>query len=263
MALAIFPVCYFGGGGGDEKLKDTGPFYLLHSLAFILWYTISMLDNLGKFIEWLQAELPSFVAILEEGSTVTGDPIQPEFSDHDITIILERNNQNDIQAIYDWLERNPFDNSYLFSIRVAREFLFGDSLNDLSMKFRSRVITGEDVVKEKQLPNQMAAKRIGEEGLNGLVIRCERRWLNLSHWTLSYSQQMNYEIFKYFFVFYAAKQYGDTGKYPQTREHVAESIEQKELAYNVLRVVNNIGTSTKKEQKIAFEAMISIIKNLK
>jgi len=220
-----------------------------------------MSENLNNLINWLETNVSDYVAILEEGSTATGDPIQPGFSDHDITIILKNENSSTIQSISDWLEKNPFDDSYLFSTRIDEEFLLGSSLNDISMKFRARVIKGRDVVNEKQFPSRETAKQIGEEGLKGLVIRCKRRWLNLSHWTLEYSQKKNYEIFKNFFVFFASKQYGDTGIYPTTRVNVAERIPQKELALNVLRVVNNIGNSTKLEQKIAFESAIEIINN--
>lgn len=221
-----------------------------------------MEDRFKEFQAWLQSDLTHFVALVEEGSTVEGDPIQPGFSDHDITIVVSQDIGNEMQAVFRWLEKHPFDDTYLFGPRLAHEFLLGDSLNDISLKFRSKTVIGRDVVSEKTPPNRENATRIGREGLRGLEIVCMRRWLNLSHWSLDYCRKKNYEIFKNFFVLFAAKIYGETGKYPTKREDVANLIPQKDLAFNVLRVTNNIGKSTKEEQKLAFESALTIIRAL-
>jgi hypothetical protein len=218
-----------------------------------------MENQMDGFIKWLESDLTHFVTLVEEGSTVTGDPIQEGFSDHDITIVVSGDIGNEMRAVYFWLEKNPFDNTYLFGPRLADEFLIGDTLNDLSLKFRSKAIAGKDLVTEKKVPDKESAIQIGTEGLKGLRIRCERRWLNLSHWSEDYSQKKNYELFKNFFVLSAAKFYGQNGVYPTRRVDVVECFTQKELAKDVLNVVNNIGLSTKQDQKIAFESIIKII----
>jgi len=218
-----------------------------------------MQDNTNKFITWLESDLTHFVALVEEGSTVSGDPIQKGFSDHDLTIVVREDVENEMKAVYNWLLKNPFDDTYLFGPRLEKEFLIGNTINDLSLKFRSKTIAGREVVGEKILPDREQALQIGIEGLKGLTIRCERRRLNLAHWTESYAQEKNYEIFKNFFVLSAAKFYGESGVYPVRRLDVIERFDNKELALNVLQVVNNIGMATKHQQKQAFESMIKII----
>ncbi len=221
-----------------------------------------MQNRFKEFQAWLETDLTHFVALVEEGSTVAGDSIQPGFSDHDLTIVVSQDVESEMQAVFNWLKQHPFDDTYLFGPRLAHEFLAGDSLNDISLKFRSKTVIGRDVVEEKKSPNREAAMKIGLEGLKGLEIVCMRRWLNLSHWSLDYCRKKNYEIFKSFFVLFAAKIYGETGHYPTKREDAANLIPQKDLALNILLVTNNIGKSTKEGQKLAFESALAIIRVL-
>lgn len=113
-----------------------------------------MSDELKKFIAWLEADLIYFVSIAEEGSAVAGDPWQEGFSDHDLSVIVASDVTTESQAIYNFLNENPLGNEYLVGIRLAEEFAKGDSLNDISLKFRAKALAGEDVVPSKQLPAQ-------------------------------------------------------------------------------------------------------------
>ncbi|MEZ6330673.1 MAG: hypothetical protein R3B12_01515 [Candidatus Saccharimonadales bacterium] len=72
-----------------------------------------------------------------------------------------------------------------------------------------------------------------------MVKRLERRWLNLAHWSNDYARHKNYEIYKNFFVYFAALHYGETGHYPKSRADVAEVMPDQQLAQNVLLVTND------------------------
>ncbi len=209
-----------------------------------------------EFIGWLQRDLTHFVSLVEEGSCATGDPIQKGYTDCDLTIVVRHDVPNEMRAVYARLAKSRIENAYRFGVRHLDEFLCGDALNDLSLKYRSKAILGEDVVSAKTAPNREVALTIGTEGLLALRARTERNWLNLSHWSAKYSQTKNYDIFKFFFVYSAAKIYGETGRYPVTRAEAAALIEPREKADAILRVVNDICSATIEDQKEALEAMM-------
>jgi len=214
-----------------------------------------------RFTRWLESDLTHFVSLIEEGSNVAGDPWQEGFSDHDVTIVVSNDQEMEMAAVFEWLQENPFDDSFLFGPRLAHEFVHGDSLNDISLKFRARTVCGKDLVKEKDLPNRQRALDLGLRGLHKLEMPCLRRSLNLAHWTLEHAQQKNYEIFKSVFVHAAAKIYGESGVYPTTRADVAAVLSANHAMHALLAVTNNIATSTKEQQKAAFgEALILIRK---
>lgn len=218
-----------------------------------------MNSKLAIFSEWLQANLTHFAALVEEGSVATDDPYQAGYSDNDLQVVVYDDLKNEMLAVREWLAQNPLGDTYLVSPRLYSEYIVGDSLNDLSLKFRAHVIAGVDVVSEKQAPNRTKAKDIGENGLIYLKKRLERRWLNLAHWSDNYARHKNYEVYKNFFVFYAAWHYGNTGYYPVSRAEVAATIADTQLADDVLRVTNNIAHATKNQQNKAIESASSII----
>lgn len=222
-------------------------------------YTVRMQEIPDEFIGWLQKDLTHFVSLVDEGSYAAGDPIQKGFSDRDLTIVVRRDIPNEIRAIRARLEDTRLENAYLFNVRLLDGFLHGDTLNDLSLKFRSKTILGEDVVSMKDAPSREAALKIGYEGLKALRVRCERRWLNLAHWSEKYSQSKNYEIFKLFFAYSAAKLYGETGTYPAIRADVAARLELRSIADDLLRVVNDIDNATIRDQDRALEGAMTII----
>ena len=221
-----------------------------------------MQKELQTFVDWLGEDLTHFVALVEEGSVAAGDPWQEGVSDHDLHVIVADSKDTESKAIYDFLEQNPLGNEYLVTVRLADDFSKGDSLNDISLKFRSKVIVGDDVVTTKSPPSTEAALEIGRSGLTGLIGRFERRLLNLSHWSEDYAQRKNYEIFKNFFVFSAAFFYGKTDTYPVTRARVAELLPNKEAAQKILWVTNNIQSASKPQQKAAIEAGLALINDL-
>lgn len=223
-----------------------------------------LMDNrLQYFIDWLQNNVTHFAALVTEGSVATNDPIQPGYSDNDLQIVVYDDVMHEMQAVKEWLTANPLGDTYLLSPRLYSEYIHGDSLNDLSLKFRAKVLAGRDVVAEKEAPNQEIAQKIGKDGLTYLVKRLELRWLNVAHWSDDYARHKNYEVYKNFFVFYAALHYGKTGAYPRSRADVARTIPNKELAHNVLLVTNNIATASKAQQNVALESAITIIQNIK
>lgn len=221
-----------------------------------------MQKELQVFIEWLKNDLTHFVALVEEGSVASGDPWQEGMSDHDLQVIVTSSKKTESQAIYEFLEKNPLGNEYLVTVRLAEEYAKGDSLNDISLKFRSITLAGDDVVTSKAFPSRDAAFQIGKNGAEGLVGRFERRLLNLSHWSEDYAQKKNYEIFKNFFVFSAAYFYGKTGHYPTTRAETASLFSNQEAAQSILWVTNNIQNASKLNQKLAIEAGFLLIEDL-
>ncbi|MCA9350937.1 hypothetical protein KC874_04580 [Candidatus Saccharibacteria bacterium] len=218
--------------------------------------------KLQDFINWLESDLTHFAALVEEGSVATDDPKQDGYSDHDLQFVVYKDVKNEMYAVRNWLEQNPLGNKYLLGPRLFDDYLVGDSLNDLSLKFRARTIAGRDVVSEKKAPKREVAIEIGYKGLNNLIPRLERRWLNLAHWTDDYSRHKNYEIYKNFFIYYAALHYGRTGGYPVSRADVAAVIDNKQWANDVLTVTHNIAHATKEQQKTAIESATKIINNI-
>lgn len=218
-----------------------------------------MHKELQTFISWLEKDLTHFVALIEEGSVAAGDPWQEGVSDHDLQVIVTSSKDSEAKAIYDFLKSNPLGNEYLVTIRTVGEYAKGDSLNDISLKFRSMLHAGENVIVSKALPSREIALQIGKNGLEGLVGRLERRLLNISHWTEEYAQKKNYEIFKNFFVFSAAYLYGKTGNYPKSRAEVASLLSNQDAAQKILLVTNNIMKASKENQKDAIEAGFSLI----
>lgn len=215
--------------------------------------------KLLALIYWLETDLTHFASLVTEGSVATDDPIQPGFSDNDLQIIVYADASNEMVAVRDWLLQYPLGDTYLVSMRVYNKYIHGDTLNDISLKFRAKVLAGRDVVTEKSLPNRAAALQIGKDGLTALVTRLEHRWLNIAHWSDDYARHKCYEIYKNFFVFYAALHYGRTGEYPTSRADVAAIVPDQLLAQNVLCVTNNIAQATKEQQNLAIESAIAII----
>ncbi len=221
------------------------------------------MDNrLQYFIDWLQNNVTHFAALVTEGSVATNDPIQPGYSDNDLQIVVYDDVMHEMQAVKEWLTANPLGDTYLLSPRLYSEYIHGDSLNDLSLKFRSKVLAGRDVVAEKALPNQDIAQQIGRDGLLALVKRLERRWLNLAHWSDDHARHKNYEIYKNFFVFYAAFHYGTTGSYPKSRAEAAACMPDEQLAKNILNVTNNIANVTKEQQNTAIVSAIAVTQQI-
>lgn len=217
------------------------------------------MTNEKRFIEWLQTDLTHFVALVEEGSAAAGDPWQKGFSDHDLTVVVRQDIDNEMDAVQKFLSQYPLGNTCLVGLRLSDSFASGDSLNDLSLKFRAKTIAGEDVVTTKAKPNRKKAATVGHDGLEYLLRRLERRWINLASWTNEYAQHKNYEIFKNFFVFCSAYYYGKTGHYPVTRAETAALIHDQTLAAKVLQVTNSIGSADKAAQQAALEAALTLI----
>src|SRR5581483_6141867 len=156
-----------------------------------------------RFIKWLENDLDNFVSLVEEGSVAVGDPFQPGFSDHDLNVIVSKNKDQAVKDMSVYLTSNPLGNTYLVSPRLYSAFITGDTLNDLSLKFRSKSVAGSDVVSEKIPPSRSAILSAGEAGLIDLIPRFERRGLNIAQWDIDYARHKNYEFFKNFFVFTA------------------------------------------------------------
>lgn len=225
-------------------------------------YNQIMQKELRTFIDWLEKDLTYFVALIEEGSVAAGDPWQQGVSDHDLQVIVANSKEAESKAIYDFLEKHHLGDEYLVTVHLAEDYTQGDSLNDISLKFRSIVLAGEDVIVSKALPSRDTAVQIGKNGLEGLLGRLDRRLLNLSHWSEKYAQKKNYEIFKNFFVFSASYLYGKTGEYPKSRAEVANLLSDQNAAQKMLSVTNNILKATKDDQKGAIESGFILIKNL-
>lgn len=219
-----------------------------------------MSPSLQKFVHWLESDLPGFVAIVEEGSQVSGDPWQQGFSDHDLPIAVEWDVYDAEKRIYDFLLENPLGDEYLTGVRTYDNYKStGIVLDDLTLKFRSKTIGGHDVVTEKPDPDRDAAAEVGAAELAKLPIRFERCWINLAHWSGELARHRNYERFKEFFVYFSALHYGRTGHYPVSRTEAASLLPDQAAAEQLLSVTHGITTADKQQQKAAIEAAIKLI----
>ena len=219
-------------------------------------------ETLKQFIQWAEHSIPDFVAVVEEGSVAVGDPFQPGFSDHDISVIV----QGDIEGLVSLLQKRladyPLGDEYLVTPNTTENYCQGDTVNDLSLKFRSKTLVGEDVVAHKTKPSQEKALQIGTDGLRYLQGRIQRRLVNTPNWSLDYGRHQNYQIFKQFFVLFGALHYGKTGEYPSTRQALAEVMLDQNAATAALQVTNDIANASKDQQMEAFEMILSFIGEL-
>ena len=225
---------------------------------------MQIVKPIDKLIHWLESELTHFVSLVEEGSVAAGDPWQEGFSDHDLQIIVSQDETQETQAIREYLNLNMLGNEYLVTVRLLENYLKGqDSLNDISLKFRATTLSGQNVIEDKALPDMGIALKIGQDGLDNLVGRLERRWLNLTHWDNKYAQHKNYGIYKNFYVYYSALHYGKTGYYPASRAEASSLLPNADLADNLLSVTNDIGNSTKDAQGLAITSAIQLITEIR
>jgi hypothetical protein len=219
------------------------------------------MDKSQGFIDWLRKDLTHFVALIEEGSAAVGDPWQQGFSDHDLQLIVSKDVNSEMKAVFAYLREYPLGNECLVSMRLTEEFVVGDTINDISLKFRAKLLAGEDMIKAKAAPDRDKAVEIGRDGLKYLTKRLERRWLNLAQWTNEYAHKKNYPILKNFFMFYAAYHYGKTGHYPKTRQETAAQVADPKVKL-LLEMTNHIAAASKADQKTAIENALELIPKL-
>ncbi|MCA9350918.1 hypothetical protein KC874_04465 [Candidatus Saccharibacteria bacterium] len=94
-------------------------------------------DTMQEFVSWLKTDLTHFAALVEVGSVATDDPKQDGYSDNDLQIVVYKDVTSEMLAVRNWLQQHPLGDNYLLSPRVYEEFIVGETLNDISLKFIS------------------------------------------------------------------------------------------------------------------------------
>ncbi len=178
---------------------------------------------------WLNENIRGYVALCEAGSATSGDPWHEGISDRDITIVVEKLDQQLEAKLQDHLAVAGFNDTYLFIVFSKTDFLSTTSGQDLSSKFRGLTLFGEDVVAQKELPSREFAADFAMKGLGGMARKFHTRLMNSGYWSNEHLKKKLYPEFKRLFVYLGAQHYADTGDYPRNRMAVARAIDAGEL----------------------------------
>jgi hypothetical protein len=203
--------------------------------------------KLGHLHRALARNVPGYVGMYEAGSTTARDPWVAGRSDRDITIVfsgqvrarLERELRRQLPAL-------GFNDTYGFTAIPKGRFLATRHDNDISMKFRGRVLFGEDLIRHKQMPSRALAHQIAQDGLRALRGKFGHCLLNAESWSLELLRDKLYEAFKLFLMYLAADAYAETGRYPKRRIDVARAYGSGELLH-IARVVAKVDSTEKVE----------------
>jgi hypothetical protein len=171
------------------------------------------------------ANLPGFVALVDEGSHATGDVWLPGFSDRDIHVVTRNSKSSgSVDKLAIILDESMLGDEYFITHHDESDFLYGDSLNDLSLKFRSQTVRGRDVVAEKALPAPGTALALGNAALQTVASSIDKRILNGGHWSTQRLRADAYDLLKKVLFYTEAVLYGRSSDYPRNRAETVERI---------------------------------------
>ena len=130
-----------------------------------------MNENLNQFHKWITENCDNYVSMVLIGSVATGDQWIDGRSDIDILIIFENLENNQKEKIKDYLLKADFNDVYTF-VPMTKEYWLNNKnhSHDFSGKFRSKIIFGENIIDQKQIPNKETAFKIYNAGLEDVKI---------------------------------------------------------------------------------------------
>lgn len=201
--------------------------------------------ELRKFHVWLSAN-EDYLAMLSHGSTATGDPWIHGLSDYDIIIVYKKDPFQNFLKANAYLKKAKFSDDFHFH-PLLQEHLNGQGADtfSFSIKFRTKVLFGKDVLKGVRFPDREAALQSYQKAIEKEVNHLQVFIIN-SHKSIGKIRKEFWKKFKHIFMLLAIKIYGETGRYPRTRQEIVKILKAPELK-QTWQVLHHINEKSKAE----------------
>lgn len=220
-----------------------------------------MEKKLEKFHLWLKEHFKDYICMIGTGSFVTGDKWIEGKSDKDIILVFEKPYGNNIFHINDYLKKNSFDEIYLFVPMLKEKYLKSRKhSHDFSGKFRSLVLFGPDIIKNKELPSTEETKTIFLKGIDDVKRRLERVLINESIWTEKKIKKTLWKLFKHTFMYLAIKYYFENDVYPIKRSDLV-NLTKEPILKKTLKFLYEINSKKREELLYVAKSLLEYLEN--
>lgn len=218
-------------------------------------------EKLRKLNDLLVNQLEDYISMTATGSVAVEDPYIEGRSDRDILLIFKKSPEKDLSSIEGILDKMQFNNSYNF-VPIPKTVFDEVEENKFafSNRFRSKVLFGEDVMKNVKLPNRDSTKEMYEKGIKEVIHKLQFGLTNSTHWSINKVRDKFWKQFKHAFMYLAIKCYYDNQNYPRTREKIVERIQSKEVN-EVFTVLHSIDQQSKEEIIKSARGLLSYLKS--
>jgi len=189
----------------------------------------------------LKNSFVDYCSMIATGSIVVGDPWIEGRSDVDILIVFNSDSIIPFNNIEEILKNFNFEEYYVFTPILKKEFGKNNSKYSFSNKFRSKTLFGEDLVSLSKLPSKEEALKNAIDGLHKSKERLKNYIVNSRFWDIDKVREKFWKQFKHIFMWLSVKIYCDKGIYPQNRKEVVKVILSKRISkmYEILHLINN------------------------
>lgn len=217
------------------------------------------IEELEKFHHFLKEHIPGYVSMIIDGSVAVGDTWVPGESDYDVLLIFESDYRKYIKFIREFLKASSFDDEYLFV-----PFLKDDYVRSMPIRvtsyFRTKVLFGEDVTQEAELPSRENAEETFSAGLRTVCSALEHRLMSTEFWSEDKVKKTFHIYFKRALMYLAIREYAKTGTYPRTRRETAEVLNAPAVT-DTLRALEDRDNLSKEEIIGIVEGLIEYLKS--
>jgi len=228
--------------GGIKVSHDYNKIYILNVSKDFMNY-----EKLRKLNDVLVNQFKDYISMTVIGSIATGDPYIEGRSDKDILLIFKNSPKKSLGSIEEILSKMKFNESYNF-VPIPKTVFDKAEENKyaFSNRFRSKILFGEDIMKNTKLPPQDSTKEMYEREIEKVIHKLQFGLTNSSHWSVNKVRDKFWKQFKHAFMYLAIKDYYDTQDYPRTRKEITKRIQSKEIDI-VFRVLHSIDQQPKGE----------------
>tara|TARA_Y100000310_G_scaffold315642_1_gene366421 strand:- start:879 stop:1538 length:660 start_codon:yes stop_codon:yes gene_type:complete len=205
------------------------------------------MEELEPIHKYMKNTFSEYVCIIAVGSIVTGDHWIKGRSDKDFLIIFNNLPQDYIANMSLFFSKMNFDETYTF-VPMKKSYWIKNKhhSHDFSGKFRSKIIFGENILPQKELPSKEETLQIYTEGLEDVKQRILRTLVNEKIWSEKKIRDIFWKLFKHGFMYLAIKYYYDMDIYPQSRKELVE-LTKSEVLEEVLLTLYQIDYKNKIE----------------
>lgn len=196
-------------------------------------------ENLSELDGWLKENWSTYRALIEGGSVAAGDPIDKKRSDWEIAIVADEISADEKAKLREFLSTFPEDNRVMFVLRTTNRLLENrNDLHQLTGKFRSKTLFGEDLTNRIPLPDRSVIESAWSNGLKKSITRIEKFAIN-SQWDDDQVRDEFRGVFKDIFMDLQIKAWYESGTFPVTRKDVVAHYQSEELE-EMWKVMHNI-----------------------
>ncbi len=188
-------------------------------------------DHFIELHNWLTENWSGYVSIIEGGSTSAGDPIILGRSDWEVAIVADNISEKDRISLATYLRSFPQDDRLELVYRSKEELLGNSqSSHQLTGKFRSKTLFGEDLLDQIPLPDVSIIEKAWRSGLKMTIYKIDKYTVNASIWSDERIRKAFRQVFKDAFLNLQLKSWCDTENFPVTRKDVVLAYSSPELA---------------------------------